>query len=258
MFVYDVPPDPPAGWAVQCANPVALLSEDVLREGLGEAQLRAVAVDCNQSWLVPPGNGWYVRPGWYEGWTAGLLAEARLAYEQTEPAFLPPFAVYEWFGQDPPAAAMPAPVYAAPTAWTLARAREGQPVEAPIAVGPDLVFVGLHPPEAETTALPQEMTTVWRVVNPPAQPISLMAHLTGDDGRVLAVGDGLGVPVQQLQPGDVVLQRHPFDLPPEAPPGPLWLQVGAYTQLDVERLPIGSPAVAGSDRLVIGPLERTP
>ena len=231
----------------------------MLREGLSEAALRTVAVDCERSWLVPPGSGWYVRPGSYEGWTGGLLPEARLAYEQTEPGFAPPFAVYEWFEQAPPSADHPAPIRAAPSAWAMARVQEeGEQMKAPIAVGPDLLFLGLRLPETQPTGRIREAVTLWRVVHPPAQPISLMAHLTDGEGRVLAVGDGLGVPFDRLQPGDVIVQRHPFDLPAETAPGPSWLQIGAYTQPDVARLPIPQSGITGSDRLVIGPLEGAP
>jgi hypothetical protein len=259
MFVYDVAPHPPADWAVQCANPVAPLPDDVLQDGVGAATLRTVAIDCDQSWLIPPGSGWIVRPGSYEGWTAGLLSEGRLAYEQTEPGFAPPFAVYEWFEQAPPAANSPAPIVAGPSAWPLVQVLEdGERLAAPVAVGADLLFLGMRMPETRPTGRLREAVTVWRVVNSPAQPFSLMAHLTDDVGQVLAVGDGLGVPFTQLQPGDVILQRHSFAVPPETPPGRSWLQVGAYTQPEVERLPIPQSAVAGSDRLVIGPLGEAP
>ena len=259
MLVYDVPPAPPAGWAVQCANPVAPLPDDVLREGVGQEELRTVAVDCSQSWLVPPGNGWFVRPRAFGGWTDGLLTRARLTYEQVQPAAAPAFAVYEWFDASPPSAVTPTPVTVAPTGWPLTRVtQEGQPMDPPIAVGSDLLFLGLGGPEAQADGLPDAVTTVWRVVNPLPQPLSLMAHLTDGEGRVLAVGDGLGVAYHQLQPGDLLLQWHPFELPAEPPSGPWWLQVGAYTQPDIARLPIPQSTIPGTDRLVIGPLEPTP
>jgi hypothetical protein len=247
MFVYDVAPHPPASWAVQCANPVAPLPDEVLSEGVGEPALRTLAVDCTQSRLVPPGSGWFVQPGGYDGWTAGLLVAARLAYEQTAPGYVPPFAVYEWFGRALPSAA--------PSDWPLGQVRQdGDRLAVPIAVGPNLAFLGVRLPEDGAVS---EAVTHWRVVNPIDRPFSLMAHLTDDAGRVLAVGDGLGVPFAELQPGDVVIQRHVFDLP-ETPEGPLWLQVGAYTQPDVKRLPIPQSGVPGSNRLVIGPLGDAP
>ncbi len=259
MFIYEIGPQPPADWTVQCANPAAPLPAETLTEGVGEEILRIVTTDCTQSWLVPPSNGWFVRPRSYEGWTAGLLSEARLAYEQTQPGYAPPFALYEWFKEAPPSAEQPAPVIAAPSAWPLTQVQEeGERLQPPIPVGADLVFLGLRLPETRATGHLREVTTLWRVTNPLAQPMSLMAHLTGNDGQVLAVGDGLGVPFHQLQPGDLILQRHTFDPHATTPPGPAWLQVGAYTQPDVTRLPILQSGVPNSDRLVIGPLEAAP
>jgi len=45
----------------------------------------------------------------------------------------------------------------------------------------------------------------------PNQLLSIMAHALGPDGRALAVGDGLGVPIESWQLGDVlfnVTQSH--------------------------------------------------
>jgi hypothetical protein len=89
-----------------------------------------------------------------------------------------------------------------------------------------------------------------------------MAHVLAADGVPLAVGDALGIPVDQWEPGDVIVQRHVLDIPPETPPGEYWLQVGAYTLPEVERLPVyasGSPAEAPEtvvgDRLLVGTIE---
>jgi hypothetical protein len=82
-----------------------------------------------------------------------------------------------------------------------------------------------------------------------------MAHLLGKDGVPIAVGDGLGIPIAQLRPGDVVVQRHVFEIPPETAPDMYWLQVGAYTLPDVQRLPVLRHDTIVGDRLLIGQIE---
>jgi hypothetical protein len=252
MFVYEVVDHPPATWAAQCSVPVAPLPPDVLVEGLGRNDVRIVSFDCSQSWLVPPGNGWYVLAGAYEGWGLDHVARGRLAYEQTRPTALPPFAVYEWFDRALPPIAHGS-IRAAPGEQPLHQAvAEGALLSPPVAVGHDLAFLGTIVDEAGSRAGRRYVVqTAWRVTRHPTQPFSVMAHLLGADGVPIAVADGLGIAVDQLQPGDVFFQRHVFDIPPETPPGTYWLQVGAYTQPDVVRLPILQEGRVVGDRMLV-------
>jgi hypothetical protein len=97
--------------------------------------------------------------------------------------------------------------------------------------------------------------TYWRVVQAPSQPLSLMAHFLGNDGVPVSVGDGLGISIAQLLPGDVVVQRHVFEIPPHIAPGEYWLQVGAYTLPDIQRLPVLQHDIVVGDRLLAGRIE---
>jgi len=91
-----------------------------------------------------------------------------------------------------------------------------------------------------------------------------MAHLLDAVGTPIAIGDGLGVPIDQWQSGDVIVQRHVFQTSPETPPDTYWVQVGAYTLPDVQRLPVydreseatdvQDGAMVG-DRLLVGQME---
>jgi hypothetical protein len=257
MFVYEVEPHSPAEWAAQCSVPVVPLPADVLSEGLGRSDLRTVAFDCSQSWLYPVGNGWFVLPREAEVWHAALAQRGRLIYEQRRAGTVPPFAVYAWFGQDPLVALPAVPVRAAPGAWPPARVEaEGVRLTTPVAVGVELEFWGAIVEAAEAQrGQSVAVQTVWRVVGPPSQPLSLMAHLLDAVGAPIAVGDGLGVGIDQWQPGDVIVQRHTFEIPAQAPLGTAWLQVGAYTLPDVERLPVLLDGAAVGDRLVVGQVE---
>ncbi|MBN2005626.1 MAG: hypothetical protein JXA21_19870, partial [Anaerolineae bacterium] len=57
----------------------------------------------------------------------------------------------------------------------------------------------------------------------------------GPDGAGVAVGDGLGFPVEQWRPGDVIVQRHVLSIPPDVPAGTYTLTTGAYWLDTMER-----------------------
>jgi hypothetical protein len=63
-----------------------------------------------------------------------------------------------------------------------------------------------------------------------------MLHLTGEDGVPIAVGDGLGVPVDQWQVDDVIVQRHRLVIPQDTSPAAYRLIGGAYWLDGVMRL----------------------
>jgi hypothetical protein len=268
MFVYDVKPHPSAEWVAQCTDPVAPLPPDVAAEGLGRENLRLAHFDCSKSWLYPSGNGWYVLARDREASATSRMPtmRARLAYEQTRTGFVPPFQVYEWFGQDPLEDLESEPIHAAPSAWPPGQVEtEGVMVTPPVRMGEGLEFLG-HVAEDVEIRLDSRMAiqTYWRVTQAPASPLSLMAHLLDANGTPVAVGDGLDVPIDQWQPNDVIVQLHLFEIPPATPLGLYWIQVGAYTLPDVQRLPVyanvetkpgsrGGAAVG--DRLIIGHAE---
>ncbi len=248
MFVYQVDVHPPTGWVAQCTTPVAPLPSDALLEGLGRDDLRLAYFDCRTSWLYPSGSGWYVLARDAAGleMSATHIQRARLAYEQTRTGFVPPFVVYEWFGQDPLEELSSSQAYAAPSNWPPAQAETaGVTLTPPVKVGSEIEFLG-H------TVTQDTVQTYWRVTQTPAQPLSLMAHLLDANGVPVAVGDGLGVPIDQWRPGDVIVQRHEIAAPPDAAPGTYWLQTGAYTLPDVERLPILQNGAVVGDRLLVG------
>jgi hypothetical protein len=257
MFVYEVKPHRAANWVAQCTVPVAPLPSSRLAEGLGQEGLRLIDFDCSQSWIYPAGSGWYVLSRDYAGWGLARIQTARLAYEQTRPGSVPPFAIYEWFGLDSLERLLPASSYASPGEWSPQRTEaEGAVLTTPVMIGNEVEFLGYI---AEDTQVAVGQTTAvqtyWRVVQSPSQPLSLMAHFLGKDGVPVAVGDGLGIPITQVLPGDVIVQRHIFEIPLETAPGLYWLQVGAYTLSDIQRLPVLQHGITVGDRLLAGRIE---
>ena len=253
MFVYRVVPHPPADWVIQCTMPVAPLPPDVLAEGLGRDDLRLVYADCDQSWLIPPGNGWLTMAKAVEGWGRTIPeTQARLAYEQKQTGTAPPFELYEGFELQPTAGLAPTQAWTAPGDWPPRQVQtEGYPLTTPIAIGEALAYLGYT---RDTTGI----TTYWQVVQMTAQPFSLMAHLLDATGHPIAVGDGSGVSIDQLRPGDTLIQHHRFEIPAGTPAGSYWIQVGAYTQPDIQRMPVAESPIAASDRLIVGEWEITP
>jgi 4-amino-4-deoxy-L-arabinose transferase-like glycosyltransferase len=262
MFVYEVEAHPTAEWVAQCTTPVAPLPPEVVAEGLGRDDLRLVYFDCSQSWLYPPGNGWYVlaRDRETQVISSTQIQRARLAYEQKRAGLQPPFQVYEWLGLEPLPELAPQQVHAAPSDWSPGQVeREGIALAAPVPLGDVLEFLGYVTEDISVRAGEQiAIQTYWRVVETPEQPLSLMAHVLETNGVPISVGDGLGVPVDQWQPDDVIVQRHVLPIPAETPPGEYWVQVGAYALADVQRLPVSANQqdnnVVG-DRLIVGRIE---
>jgi len=227
MFVYRLAAGEPRRWVAQCTVPVAPLTPEAVAEGFGRDGLRLATFDCTQGWLFPAGGaGWTVlfrdtaRTG--DAFIQAHLATSRLSFEQTRRATLPPFAIYESPSQ-------PAPPQ--------------NPAEGRVQVG-SLTFLGytVGEPSSDQTV---EVWTTWRVEERVERPLSLMLHLVGPGGAPALAADGLAVPFDAWQVGDVLVQRHRFTLPADAPPGVYTLVVGAYWLDTMERWPVrvnGMPA----------------
>jgi hypothetical protein len=62
-----------------------------------------------------------------------------------------------------------------------------------------------------------------------------MAHVISREGTPIAIGDGLGVPIDRWQPGDTIIQRHPLRIPPATPEGEYVVYTGGYWLDNMER-----------------------
>ncbi len=238
LFVYHVKPSGGA-WLAQCTEPITPLPDEAVAEGFGRDDLRRVIFDCEQTWVVPSGAGWYARaippetalrwptrsrderlPAWLAQWDhAGL----QLSYVQPQPGELPPFALWWW----------PGGTITAPQVIT-----EN--------VGDVLTLLGVSAPGRASSGDTVQVLTFWQVRSNPARPLSLMLHLAAEDSSVVAVGDGLGFPVDQWRAGDVIIQRHQLSLPDTLPPGAYQLITGAYWLDDMNRLNSADGGILGT------------
>lgn len=267
LFYYHVPPrEHTPGWLAQCITPTVPLSPQAAAEGLGRDDLRLAYFDCTQAWLYPDGGR---SPGWYaifrgsETETSFIRAHtslARLAYEQRRSGSLPSFRLYEWL---PISMArllegeQAGPVIAVPAEWTPQRAwAEGAVVTVPVSLSGPLQFLGYHLEVHKGRAEALEWWTYWAVTDVPTRPFSLMAHLVDNAGHPVAIGDGLGVPIEGLEVGDVIVQRHPLIPSPDMPAGDYALCTGAYWLDTMERWTVVQGGQALGDRIgiALGPL----
>ena len=265
MLVYHVAERTPRPtWLAQCIVPVDPLSPEVAAEGFGRADLRLVYFDCTQSWFYPTGGQ---SPGWVAlagespvlknssemAWAQRYLAATRLSFEQKRAGFSPPFRIY----QDDGRMAYPqgGQVRVAPSEQELAEALTARPVDLPVTFEGGLTLLGYrldHPKPKPGETVHVEIA--WRVDDVPRQLLSLMAHALGPDGLAVAVGDGLGVPIENWQVGDIFVQRHTLTLPKDIAPGQYWIQTGVYGFDDGKRWPVRDARATG-DRALLTALE---
>jgi hypothetical protein len=234
LFVYEVSPRPKPTWAAVCADPLPVLSPETVRAGFGQPGMRVIVLDCGQSWVFPDGD----EPGGYV-----LLPEAappsgaRLEMWARHADGSPCYGIYRVEGGK-----------LAPE-----RPLDGTAVEGP------LVFLGYQTTATDThPGGVIELWAFWEVRTVPARLLSLMAHLVGPDGVPVAVGDGLGVPVEQWQPGDVIVQRHRLGVPEGIPVGEYELQAGAYWLDTMERWAVQDAGGNVSERIVLTTVEVLP
>jgi len=156
-------------------------------------------------------------------------------------------------------------VRVAPSAMALAEAAAKTPIDLPVSfeggpstsLGAGLTLLGYT--LDRSTLKPGEtvhLETTWRVDGVPNQLLSLMAHVLAPDGSGAAVGDGLGVQIENWQPGDVFVQRHTLTLPKDAPPGVYWVQTGVNWLIGGQRWS-AQDARATGDRALLVPIEVT-
>ena len=173
LFLYRVEAATPPAWAVLCAE--TGLSPEQVRVNLGQPALRVLQPDCGAAQVYAAGSGILIA-------TAAADIEALPAFHLRAPNGAETARIYR-------TDAAPAPARPYPVA-----------IEGPL----DFLGYEVMPMGEEVVTL----RTYWRVKARPTRPLSLMAHLIAPDGTTLDVGDGMGFPVDQWQPNDIIVQHH--------------------------------------------------
>jgi len=281
LLVYRVEEAAPAPtWVGQCSVPVPPLPPSEIEQGFGGQVRRVAYFDCTQAWLYPDGgqsSGWFIlhqdalrdAPRDADAWISSCLAGARLSYTHRQPGTLPPFSIYEWRSSPgcthtgcthPRCTHPPHPPLSPPTTSVFipadpARPGGGLPVSAPVSFEGPLMLQGYRIDRVGEQAF--ELQTWWEVGSPTARPFSLMGHVVDTEGRVLAVADGLGIPLTEMRQGDWFVQRHRFLLDENtiANLDVAWFQTGGYWLDTMERWPVLLDGKAVGDRVILTGVE---
>ena len=256
LFVYHVPEQLRGEWVAQCASPSPPLDADEIKTGLGRGDLRLAQFDCSTSWWYPATDA----PGWYfhtprslqaQTWypTARLIFEPRSAQARFESVYHVNSVIL------PQGRQMQAVV--APGDWLPAQAMsQGAQVTSPATTTGPLQFEGFWLYDRQTVK--QILVfTAWRVTRGAEYPLSIMAHLLDAQGRAVSGGDGLGVPIEVWQAGDVIVQAHRLNVQ-DATPGTYWIETGVYRLDTLERYRVLQENQAVGDRLLLAPIEVKP
>jgi hypothetical protein len=229
LFIYRVPFRPPPTWAVICTNPTPALSREAVLKGLGRSDMRTILLDCGQSWVLSSQP--QEEPGRY------------VLHPEAEP---PPGGVLDVAARHPDGSPL-YEIYDISAETVPQHLAEGYAIDGPAA------FLGYAVDGAESRPGEiVELRTFWKVKEVPDRPLSLMAHLLGPDGQTVAVGDGLGMPIDQWQPGDVIVQRHRLSVPEGTATGDYQVQTGAYWLDTMDRWPTYLDDETRSDQILLG------
>ena len=249
MLVYEVEKANEAITLAQCEVPTKPLSLEAAIEGFGEIDIRISSFNCVQSWFYPAdphpvvyafhhslleeNRCGFLRlfqcsPKAQDPFIRRHLSSTHLVYEQRNNGLLPAFALYQNEGF-PSLPTIPAYPLSAET--PVPEIQASIPNEKPIPLDGPLTFLGALV-LVERSSLNVE--TWWQVTEGPiTRPLSIMGHLLNGAGEVIGQNDGLGVSPVVWQPGDIIVQRHQFPLPPADEE--LWLRTGAYWLDTTER-----------------------
>jgi hypothetical protein len=124
----------------------------------------------------------------------------------------------------------------------------------------DLIGWQIRTPQVKAGA-PVEVVTYWRPTTLSDREATMFTHMLGNEPArpVLAQQDVLDVPSYYWLPGDVFAQVHRFTVPGDARAGDYALEVGLYTPVDQQRLPVqdaaGNPI---GDHVIIGSVSVAP
>ncbi|MGC9394859.1 MAG: ArnT family glycosyltransferase [Anaerolineae bacterium] len=227
LFVYKVDTAPLPAWVALCAD--VPLSTETVQQRLDVADLRFLWPDCTSTSVYPVGQrpGLFIAPPDVEAPpTAEIDVTLRSASGEID------YVVYRLPGLPP----------------------TPETELSKIVVDGPLDFLG-YTLDADAAAPGEDVVlqTYWRVREVPGRPLSLLAHLLGPDVTGVAVGDGLGFPIEQWQPGDVIVQRHVLSIPGDAPAGDYTMIAGAYWLDTMERWMIRDGEVI-RDSLLLQPV----
>ncbi len=98
------------------------------------------------------------------------------------------------------------------------------------------------------------ITTYWRVTGNLQPPVTVFVHLLDQNGNIAAQDDRFGAAARMLEPGDLIIQRHPLHSETPLKPGMYRIAIGLYNPDTLNRF----KTLTGDDRLLLGTVEVKP
>lgn len=230
IYVYHLTAE--SGSVAICVNPPPGMGTADARRLFGAAAQRILTFDCAKGLPLPAGRTWYLLRG-------EQAEKLRPALERLGAALL-----FDEPHHPDPAYAFS--LYGLADAAGQAAAYPRQP-QGPATFGGLATFLGWGYTAPPRAGQPGQVETTWRLEAPLPGPLSIFLHLNAPDGFPVAVSDGFNTPVDQLQPGDALIQFHPLaDSPADLPAG-AGFTTGLYALSGDQaryRLPDGADALA--------------
>lgn len=193
IFIYQVGSHAPVSTLAQCSPPV--LNQNAVGQLLNQQATRQISFDCANSLIIPAQPALLLYPS-----------------GQTPLVDLGP-SLFDWKRAD------------GSTYYQLYWAATYTP--------PQPLFPGQYLSLLDYTLTPQALTLRWLVTQPAPPPVSVFVHFNWPDGALADNYDALGVPAEEWQTGDILIQRHPIAA--DLPTGQYGVEVGLYSLADGTR-----------------------
>jgi hypothetical protein len=106
---------------------------------------------------------------------------------------------------------------------------------------------------------PLAVTLYWQARGPVSGQYTTFAHLLDAAGQTRGGHDAPPEPATNAwQPGEVIVDEHPFTVASDAPPGVYQIEASLYTWPDLDRLMLAqSEGAEGADRVFLGQVQVT-
>ena len=138
----------------------------------------------------------------------------------------------------------------------LASSSAGIGVTYPITFENGLALAGyeIQPPGGSEPPGGLAVNTYWRMTDGIQPPVTNFVHLLNTEGNIVAQDDSFSAALRMLEPGDLIVQRHPLKSEQPLLPGIYQLAVGLYNPDTLNRF----KTTTGVDRLLLGTVEVKP
>ncbi len=100
--------------------------------------------------------------------------------------------------------------------------------------------------------------TYWRVTDHVQPPVTVFVHVLDAQGNIVGQDDSFGAATRMLEPGDVIVQRHPLSIKPDTAAGTYRLEVGLYNPGTMHRFTAHPSNAPPTDRLLLSAIEIRP